>query len=492
MLNNIDEDISVHSLLFELRNTNSRAEKEEIIRQLLSIDLGRKVLYHASSPTITYGIDPRKIDIPDTEGRRTIRFRWPLVAKFLDALATRELSGKAAEAEVINMLGTFREEGRELLYSVLRKDLRAGIGISLINSVEPGFIPQFKVMRAKPYEAHRIEGKKCYAEWKLDGQRTTFLCHEGNGGFYTRSGKLVPALSHAIAPVLMVARTIAATMPDVLGKPESLSFAIDSEAIMGLFSETGKLRRKGKQAEACELHVFEVLSYDEFMGVTETPTYSVRRKRVEDFVRAGWKLLEGNEANLLQMTPRFAVNGDAEIQALFEKARKTTLASYLARGDDELEQKLLLTTIDKHTGKPQVLEGLIVKTDDGGYEPRQSFEWLKLKPEETLDLRVIGAYPGERETKYENCLGGIIVDHNGVAVNVGGGISDKEREEIWQDYIADMNAMKDRFLTVKEFVGGRLINRLAEIEFSEVTPDGSLRHPRFIRFRDDKDGEIAD
>lgn len=33
---------------------------------------------------------------------------------------------------------------------------------------------------------------------------------------------------------------------------------------------------------------------------------------------------------------------------------------------------------------------------------------------------------------------------------------------------------------------------MIEVEFHEVTPDGSLRHSRFNRFRDDKQDEPID
>lgn len=479
----------VYNLLLELRETNAKAEKETILRQMLDIDLGRTILYHTYSPTLTYGVDPRRINFPEEAKQTTMNLRWTLVSKFIGSLATRELSGKAAEMEIITMLNTFNSVGRELLYCILRKDLRAGIGISSINAVEPGFIPEFKVMRAQPFESHRIEGKEIYAEYKLDGYRTTFLCHQGNGGFYTRTGKLYDSLNHAVAPVLKVARSMAQAGEPLFGDPNDMKFVIDSEALTGMFSDTGKLRRKSEQANEAELHIFDLLSYAEFTGSEKAPDYETRRKRVEAFVRHAWRILDERHQNLIQLVPRFRINDPDEIQLLFEKARNTTLASYLARGNEVREQELLKTTIDKHTAKPQMLEGLIIKTASGSYVPRKSFEWLKLKPEDTLDLRVVGAYPGQKETKYEHCLGGIVVDHNGVEVNVGGGFSDKEREDIWQAYQEDMKVIADRHLTIDEFVGGKLIGRLAEVEFSEVTPDGSLRHPRFIRFRDDKDGE---
>jgi len=69
--------------------------------------------------------------------------------------------------------------------------------------------------------------------------------------------------------------------------------------------------------------------------------------------------------------------------------------------------------------------------------------------------------------KFEGQLGALVVNFEGVTVNVGSGLTDALRESIWLD--------KDSH-----------IGRLVEVEYHEVTPDKSLRHPRFIRFRDDK------
>ena len=64
-------------------------------------------------------------------------------------------------------------------------------------------------------------------------------------------------------------------------------------------------------------------------------------------------------------------------------------------------------------------------------------------------------------------LGGFIGNFNGVEVRVGSGLSDNDRVDFWGR---------------REQIRGDLM----EVEYHEVTPDGSLRHPRFARFRDDK------
>ena len=84
---------------------------------------------------------------------------------------------------------------------------------------------------------------------------------------------------------------------------------------------------------------------------------------------------------------------------------------------------------------------------------------------ETIDVPIIGTFPGKG--KYKGKLGGYVVDVDGVPVNVGSGITDKDRDQLWLD---------------RDLLPGKLV----EVGFHEKTPDGSLRHPRFIRFRTDK------
>lgn len=110
-------------------------------------------------------------------------------------------------------------------------------------------------------------------------------------------------------------------------------------------------------------------------------------------------------------------------------------------------------------------EGLMVKTPNHHYQMKRSSDWQKVKATLDKDLKVIGFFEGQG--KYEGSLGGIIVNHDGVEVKVGGGFSDVERDEIWGN-------QRDYF------------GLTAEILYHEETPDGSLRHPRIKSFRVDK------
>ena len=125
----------------------------------------------------------------------------------------------------------------------------------------------------------------------------------------------------------------------------------------------------------------------------------------------------------------------------------------------------------------QGYEGLMIKPVDGLYECKRSHSWLKVKPFIEVTLEVIGTQEGTGKNK--DMLGALIVegtdDGKFFHLNVGSGLTDKDREEFWK-------VKKD------------LIGQLVEIRADAVTKsqDGdyfSLRFPRFKTFRGFELGE---
>ncbi|HEY8365682.1 MAG TPA: hypothetical protein VIL57_00915 [Bacteroidia bacterium] len=115
-------------------------------------------------------------------------------------------------------------------------------------------------------------------------------------------------------------------------------------------------------------------------------------------------------------------------------------------------------------------EGAMVRDMDGYYKWKRvtvkSGEVLKLKPKENLDVTVESIYDGEG--KYAGMAGGFTFSFNGNSVRCGSGLTDLDRK-----------AMAE---SPNDFVG-----KMAEIEYMEETDEGkSLRHPVFVRWRDDK------
>ncbi len=113
----------------------------------------------------------------------------------------------------------------------------------------------------------------------------------------------------------------------------------------------------------------------------------------------------------------------------------------------------------------QGYEGAMIKDLNAPYRFGRGYEVMKLKVFHDVDLKIKSLEEGTG--KHTGKLGSVTVVFNGVEVRVGSGFSDSNREEIWR--------------APDSFVG-----RVIEVRYQEVTPDGSLRFPVFVCFRNDR------
>lgn len=509
----------IYNAVVELSETGSKKEKERILADIAKDPDGRWLLDRVYNPFVTYGVTAVNgiaANAPVSSHARP--FRRAEIEPLLGKLERRELTGNAAREALVTAMALLDMPGRQLLFWILKKDLQAGVNVTTVNKVVPGLLPVFAVARAHVYDAKRVPDWSAgvSVEPKLDGMRVTFIAKDSGAGFFTRAGHPLPALDHLIPDILETFERVkdrreSGTKPfyhqfyqrfyEYISRNDRPNFVLDGEVITGLFASTGKVRGKGKAKDA-EFHLFDILSFDDFDAPGAVgPGYFDRRMMLREFHSS---VPEGCET--IQLVPNYQATSHDGVMRLFELFLNMPLATYLARGDTEREQKLLKELIDAETGEPKMLEGAIVKLPLGSYEKKKGYNWMKLKAEETEDLVVVGVFQGEAFSRNANRLGGLIVERNGVQVRVGGGFSDEDRDTIWNDWLEDAWVLRAQpqvgydglAYEQAEIQKHRkshdltLLGRMIEVKYHEVTPDGSLRHPRFVRFRDDKQGEIED
>ena len=148
----------------------------------------------------------------------------------------------------------------------------------------------------------------------------------------------------------------------------------------------------------------------------------------------------------------------AQVSNLLEQLQVHIVPHFIAYDDSDIQDLYQEAIRDGY-------EGIMVKDMGAHYENARTWSWMKVKPIHTEDLKVIGTFEGQG--KYEGLCGGLIVDRGGVRVRVGSGLSDAQRN-LWADDSSD------------------ILGATIEVAFQEVTPDGSLRHPRLKSVRGDK------
>ncbi|HUR26704.1 MAG TPA: DNA ligase D, partial [Planctomycetota bacterium] len=277
-------------------------------------------------------------------------------------------------------------------------------------------------------------------EAKLDGYRLELLVDGGTARVFTRSGAdwtaRFPTIAKAALELpgqsLLLDGEVVALGKDRLSSFHALQNALDVES-------TAKL----------EYHAFDLLHFDG-RDLREHPL-SVRRAALEELL-AGKK-----RGGVIRLAERLR-SGDP-------------LAAACARG----------------------LEGVVSKRDDAPYESRRSRSWIKSKCGRRQEFVIVGfTEPSGSRGGLGSLLLAVMEGEDGLryAGKVGTGFSDAslrslraklDRLERARTPLAQPPT--ERPSGVLHWVRPKLV---AEVSFTEWTPEGLLRHPVFVDLREDK------
>ncbi len=413
-----------------------------------------KACYYAYNPYITYGVKVSKTDgfmlisLANTSGGLDIDD--PDIWRTLDELSKSSTSSFNKMSYLKTLFARLNVSTAHIVLGILNKSLVTGVSASTINKAWPDTIPTFSVQLAQKYADRKIKSFPQYVDIKWDGVRATAIVHvTGEVEVMTRTGRPIPAASYFHQEL----RAVGHAYKEVVDDPEGRAYdgcVVDGELCGDTFNDSVSIFRSDAPATTGNYNVFDILpkaalSDPAFVSLP----YAKRREILAKVMAHANKVAP---LSRVLKSQSYLVNSKEEIWKMYHEARKNNL------------------------------EGVIVKSADGLWEGKRSNSWLKIKAELTSDLRVIGAFEGEGEK--EGTLGGLIVDYKGESVRVGSGYSDALSAELWSMFLRDLRRHEEGVDDPDQF---ELIGCLAEVQYQEVTPAGSLRHPVFIRLRKDKD-----
>jgi ATP-dependent DNA ligase len=245
--------------------------------------------------------------------------------------------------------------------------------------------------------------------------------HAGQVTIYTRNGTVLETLPK-------ISEAIAALPAD--------NFVLDGEAMGQDWNESASvmMSSKSKKDDSQMLyHVFDCVPYEDWISQKTNLDYHQRLVN-------------------LYSTIKDVIN-----------SRFRYVKSIIARNENELRD---FYTICLNEG----YEGVMLKDMKKTYQWKRSSAILKLKPVATDEGVIIGWHEAGKFTKRAGQFGGFnVLLPNGVITRVGGGYSDKLKDEI--------NKNPDSY-----------IGKIAECEHQPpLTEDGKMRFPVFSRFRNSSD-----
>jgi DNA ligase 1 len=436
----------------KLNESNSRLHKEEVIGEALTAcTLGsRKACIFLENAQEAY--DPftkfHTQQVPITEGLTNKKNSWHFFQFLLKDLSTRRITGHSALRNIEELSKEFDSDcWNKLARPTLLKDLRIGATTKTFNKILKGTkyeIPTFECMLATDSKKHqkKLVGQK-FIQKKLDGVRTLAILHSTHVELRSRNGKLFENFKSIERSLRKVRDVMYKALPYMFD-PIVLDGEIMSDDFQTLMKQAN--RKQNVQTDDCVFNVFDYLTYNEFQVGLSTQVQEDRYILLEGVSE---KIQDLDNINILE-TPML-VDLDTE------------------EGHTQMTDYATECVSDGY-------EGIMIKDRFGIYECKRSTTWMKWKPVITVDLYVIATEEGTGRNIGK--LGALVCEGEDqgkeIHVNVGTGLSDKDREEFWLE--------RDNIL-----------GQIVEIKADAITQnqDGtySLRFPRFERFRGFEVGE---
>lgn len=419
-----------YNFVQEIRSTNSRNIKMEILRRYANDQIIRDCLHFIYNPYITTGISTKKLHkVLDRDIEDIIVFEFDKLRYFLHYLETHNTGSDVAIAHCQKTLSQIgNPELEELLEGFITKNIQLGIDTLTINKCIPDLIPTFNVQLANKYfdKPECVEGKKFTLTTKIDGGRIIAIKKDGEVTFYTRAGQRYEGLVDLEAEMLE-------KLPDNVCFDGEITL-LESGNLLSKeqYKQTMKIVRKDGEKHGVKMLVFDMMPATDFLNQVSNHSYEYRRAALETLFSS----ISLKYFNLLDNL-------------------------YTGTNTNEIQRILNAQIADGQ-------EGIMINICDAPYEFKRSNSLLKVKKMLDIDLPIIGYEEGNNSNIGK--LGAFIVEYKGNAVKVGSGFSKELREEIWKN--------------PEEYIG-----RTITVQYFEETSNQqggiSLRFPVFLDFRDD-------
>lgn len=399
--------------------------------EALKTYLNPYIIFHIGTKSMESNIEPA------SEGFGNVQQMFAILA------AEKGLSNALLSKVKATIASIKNDATRAFAADYIAHSIRIGITAETVNkAIGQSIIPTFGCMLANKYFDHQkdVVGKTISVTEKLDGIRAlAFLSSENNittVKVFSRQGQQIHGLTEIEEALI------------ALSKKLEGRWVLDGELLISnrdgipskeQYKRTVKIVRTDSNSHKTGItyNVFDFIPYESFICGFCKSSYGNRRKALE-------LVTEAIESTSICIVPIITTFKYDSLEAANQKIVE-------------------LVTEARKSGK----EGIMLNDCSAPYVCKRTSSLLKVKVFQDCDLEIIDFQEGTG--KFANTLGALIVDYKGNKVGVGTGLTNEQRNEIWNN--------KERY-----------IGRVATIQYFEETCDSkgalSIRFPVFVELRE--------
>lgn len=417
------------NLILDLKNTSSTLDKVDLLNKYgnNNEDL-KKILFYTYHPLYQYYVTSSNC----SKNKSLVGFDYSCIFSLLDDLRLRKITGHDA-ISAVNGFCKKHPDYKDVVLSIIDKDLKTRTGEKLINKAFPSLIPEFPVALAEKFSPSLADFEKenWYVSQKIDGCRCVIGVDEnGKASCFSREGKVFTTLQ-------VLEKTIEGlNLKNVVFDGEICFIEKDGKEN---FQEIMKIiRKKDYTIKNPVYKIFDFIEAKDFYAKKSNSKLSERLQNLKSILPA--------KSDVLQLLPQILVKNKDVLQNFY--------AEVLQNGG----------------------EGLILRKDTT-YKGKRSKDLLKYKEFNDAEYIVENVefgpfrYVQDNKEVEEEMLSCVMISHKKNQVRVGSGFTIEQR--------------KDFYKNPKKILGKQIL-----IQYFEETKnqDGgiSLRFPTFKFLYDKK------
>lgn len=449
-------------IIKELRQDSSLNYKKDILRKYSDYVPFQKFLVYIYNPRVNYFMKKLPNVISYGHGDHNISKMYSL----LEQLKLREITGNQAQEVVREYLLNTNQIIRELFELVIGRDIRAGVGVGIINEVYKGLIEEIPYMRCSSLDEKTLERfdtmpNGCLTQAKADGVFSYIIKANDIVTMLTRAG--TAWISDNLKEDMLKCSDgvyIGEALIYKEGKP------LDRKTGNGLIN---KFIKRETTLESLQNKIDTVLTSGRYLTGKNLKISEEIKQKEQEFAEIDkalhfviWDSLTLHEFEEGLSTRPYTERFGEAIKATFMTSKLKPVSSY--RVYSMKEAQAIADDFILEGG-----EGAIVKKLDTIWKDGTSKDMLKIKA--VLDADLVCVDVEEGSGKYKGKVGALVLETScgRLRVKVGTGLNDLDRAKPFDYYI------------------GKVI----EIQYNEFIKSkskstDSLFLPRFVEVREDK------